>query len=199
MHETYIHTIFEPSAKKHLPFFSCFVKKKIHLLKERSLLVTRLMKLYFLKLTSCLSTCSFWWSIFRRSAPYSILESLMQYDVWCDVMRKDVDAEDTHPHAHTGTHKLCIPLGTTFELLHLLFRWCKFCIPLGTSFELLRLLFWRYKFCIPLGTTFELLRLLFRWYLALHSLWNNFWAKNLRCAPLGATFCSYGNLGSAFP
>jgi hypothetical protein len=29
MHETYIHTVFEPSAKKHLPFFSCFVKKEI--------------------------------------------------------------------------------------------------------------------------------------------------------------------------
>jgi hypothetical protein len=29
MHETYTHTIFEPSAKKHLFFFSCFVKKKI--------------------------------------------------------------------------------------------------------------------------------------------------------------------------
>jgi hypothetical protein len=28
----YIHTVFEPSAKKHLPFFSCFVKKKIHAL-----------------------------------------------------------------------------------------------------------------------------------------------------------------------
>jgi hypothetical protein len=28
MHETYIHTVFEPSAKKHLPFFLCFVKKK---------------------------------------------------------------------------------------------------------------------------------------------------------------------------
>jgi hypothetical protein len=28
MHETYIHTVFEPSAKKHLPFFSCFVKKE---------------------------------------------------------------------------------------------------------------------------------------------------------------------------
>jgi hypothetical protein len=28
MHETYIHTIFEPSVKKHLPFFSCFVKKE---------------------------------------------------------------------------------------------------------------------------------------------------------------------------
>jgi hypothetical protein len=27
MHEIYAHTIFEPSAKKHLPFFSCFVKK----------------------------------------------------------------------------------------------------------------------------------------------------------------------------
>jgi hypothetical protein len=28
MHEIYAHTIFEPSAKKHLPFFSCFVKKE---------------------------------------------------------------------------------------------------------------------------------------------------------------------------
>jgi hypothetical protein len=26
----YIHTVFEPSAKKHLPFFSCFVKN-IHI------------------------------------------------------------------------------------------------------------------------------------------------------------------------
>jgi hypothetical protein len=70
--------------------------------------------------------------------------------------------------------KLCIPLGTTFELLHLLFRWYKFYIPLGTNFELLRLIFWQYKFYIPLGTTFELLRLIFQWYLALHSLWNDF-------------------------
>jgi hypothetical protein len=177
------------------------------LCKERSLLVTRLIKLYFPKLTSCLSTFLFWQSICRRSASYSVLVPLMQYDVWCDVMWNDVmiwckndeDVEDTHPHAHTGTHKLCIPLGTTFELLHLLFWWYKFCIPLGTSFELLRLLFQRYKFCIPLGTTFELLRLIFRRYLALHSLWNDFWAENLRCAPLGATFCSFGNLGFAFP
>ena len=28
MHEICAHTIFEPLAKKHLPFFSCFVKKK---------------------------------------------------------------------------------------------------------------------------------------------------------------------------
>ena len=109
-------------------------------------------------------------------------------------MQNDEDAEDTHPHAHTGTHKLCIPLGTTFELLHLLFRWYKFCIPLGTSFELLRLLFRRYKFCIPLGTTFELLCLIFRRYLALHSLWNDFWAENLHCAPLRTNFCSFGKL-----
>jgi hypothetical protein len=32
--------------------------------------------------------------------------------------------------------KLCIPLGTTLELLHLLFRWNFWlCIPLGTTFE----------------------------------------------------------------
>jgi hypothetical protein len=31
MHEIFIvHTVFEPSAKKHLPFFSCFVKKSFH-------------------------------------------------------------------------------------------------------------------------------------------------------------------------
>jgi hypothetical protein len=149
--------------------------------------VTRLIKLYFPKLTSCLSTFSFWRSICRRSAPYSILVSLMQYDVRCDVMRNDVmiwckmmRMPKTHTHTSTtGTHKLCIPLGTTFELLRLLFR--------------------RYKFCIPLGTTFELLRLIFRWYLALHSLWNDFWAENLRCAPLGTAFCSFVNFGSAFP
>jgi hypothetical protein len=28
MHEIYAHTVFEPSAKKHLPFFSCFVKRE---------------------------------------------------------------------------------------------------------------------------------------------------------------------------
>ena len=47
----------------------------------------------------------------------------------------------------TITHQLCIPLGTTLELLRLLllaesaltFR-CKLCIPLGTTLELLRFL-----------------------------------------------------------
>src|SRR5688572_3791717 len=32
MHETFVHTVFEPLAKKHLPFFSCFTKKNIALL-----------------------------------------------------------------------------------------------------------------------------------------------------------------------
>jgi hypothetical protein len=77
-----------------------------------------------------------------------------------------------------------------FRCSPFIFR-CKFCIPLGTTLELLRLLFRRYKFCIPLGTTLELLCLLFRRYLALHSLRNDFWAENLRCAPLGTTFCSF--------
>ena len=73
----------------------------------------------------------------------------------------------------TITHQLCIPLGTTLELLRLLlsaesaltFR-CKLCIPLGTTLELLRLLLRRYKLCIPLGTSLELLRFYFfgtRW------------------------------------
>jgi hypothetical protein len=52
MREIYTHTVFEPSAKKHLPFFSCFVKKEIPS-------IASLIKLYFLKLTSCLSTFSF--------------------------------------------------------------------------------------------------------------------------------------------
>jgi hypothetical protein len=52
-------------------------------------------------------------------------------------------------------------------------------------------LIFRCKFCIPLGTSFELLRLIFQRYLALHSLRNDFWAENLRCSPLGTTFCSF--------
>jgi hypothetical protein len=116
------------------------------------------------------------------------------YAKWCDdMMQNDADAEGTHSLSHTGTQSLHSLrndwnlFALYFSASPLIFR-CKFCIPLGTSFELLRLLFRRYKFCIPLATTFELLRLIFRWYLALHSLWNDFWAENLHCAPLGTTF-----------
>jgi hypothetical protein len=37
------------------------------------------------------------------------------------MMQDDDDVKATHPHAHTGTQKLSNPLGTTLELLHLLF------------------------------------------------------------------------------
>jgi hypothetical protein len=78
---------------------------------------------------------------------------------------------NNHISALTFRCKLCIPLGTTLELLRLLlsaesaltFR-CKLCIPLGTTLELLRLLLsaesaltFRCKLYIPLGTTLELL------------------------------------------
>jgi hypothetical protein len=52
------------------------------------------------------------------------------------MMQYDGDVEYTHTRAHTGTRKtlhplrndfgvfkLYIPLGTTLELLHLIFRW----------------------------------------------------------------------------
>jgi hypothetical protein len=52
MHEIYARTIFEPSAKKHLPFFSCFIKKGTPPL-------VNLIKTYFPKFTSFLSTFSF--------------------------------------------------------------------------------------------------------------------------------------------
>ena len=87
-----------------------------------------------------------------------------------------------------------------FSASPLIFR-CKFCIPLGTSFELLRLLFWWYfsRWLFALHLIFQryfsrwlfALRLIFRRYLALHFLRNDFWAENLRCAPLGAAFCSF--------
>jgi hypothetical protein len=81
---------------------------------------------------------------------------------------------NNHISVLTFRCKLCIPSGTTLELLCLLlsaesaltFR-CKLCIPLGTTLELLRLLLsaesaltFRCKPCIPLGTTLELLRFL---------------------------------------
>jgi hypothetical protein len=62
--------------------------------------------------------------------------------------------------------KLCIPLGMTFELLHLIFRWYLDLHPLRNDFEqktyaalpyerLLQLWIIIFWLCIPLGTTFE--------------------------------------------
>jgi hypothetical protein len=90
--------------------------------------------------------------------------------------------KNNHISALTFRCKLCIPLGTSLELLRLLlsaesafiFR-CKLCIPLGTTLELLRLLLSaESELCIPLGTTLELLRLLLS-------------AESELCIPLGTT------------
>jgi hypothetical protein len=150
MHEIYVHTVFEPSAKKHLAFFSCFVKKDAPAMAS-------LIKLCFPKFTSCLSTFSFKYcrsllrasahfhstKYCRRFASYPILLPLMRYDVWCNAMQNDaviwcnmMVMPNTHTRAQTRTHKtlhplrgvfgvskLCIPLGTTLELLHFIFRW----------------------------------------------------------------------------
>jgi hypothetical protein len=32
LHQIFVRTVFEPLAKKHLPFFSCFAKKRIFLM-----------------------------------------------------------------------------------------------------------------------------------------------------------------------
>jgi hypothetical protein len=97
-------------------------------------------------------------------------------------------------HTHIPTMEYTISLSFIFRLHRLFFGVsaltfrCKFCIPLGTSFELLRLLFRWYPHWL------FALRLIFQRYLALHSLWNDFWAENLHCAPLGTTFFSFGKL-----
>jgi hypothetical protein len=122
----------------------------------------------------------------------------MMYDVmlcemmwWCYAMQNDILPKT---HTHIPIMKYTIFLLFIFRLHRLFFGVsaltfrCKFCIPLGTSFELLRLLFRRYSRWL------FALRLIFRRYLALHSLWNDFWAENLHCAPLETNFCSFGKL-----
>jgi hypothetical protein len=105
---------------------------------------------------------------------------------WCDVLCKWMSRHTlTKPHQNSSFPLKCWNLFVIyFSAAPLIFR-CKFCIPLGTSFELLRLPFRRYSRWL------FALRLIFRWYLALHSLWNDFWAENLHCAPLGTAFCSF--------
>jgi hypothetical protein len=36
--------------------------------------------------------------------------------------KNDANVEDTHPHAHTETHDLCVPLGTIEISLSFIFR-----------------------------------------------------------------------------
>jgi hypothetical protein len=116
--------------------------------------------------------------------------NVYECNVWCNVSCKWMPK---HTRIRSFIHNLHSLrndwnlFAVYFSAAPLTFR-CKFCIPLGTSFELLRLLFRRYL-CLLFA-----LRLIFRRYLALHSLRNDFWAENLRCAPLGTAFCSFGML-----
>jgi hypothetical protein len=119
---------------------------------------------------------------------------MLCYAKWYDdvMLCKMMFVPKTHIHIPIVEYTISLPFifrlhRLFFGVSALTFR-CKFCIPLGTSFELLRLLFRRYSRWL-----FSL-RLIFRRYLALHSLWNDFWAENLHCAPLGTTFCSFNKL-----
>jgi hypothetical protein len=108
----------------------------------------------------------------------------------CDMMRcydakNDANAEDTRPCWNTQSLR---PLRNDQDLFAVYFlavfsRWL----------FALRLIFRRYFRASPfISAVFSrwlfALRLLFRRHLALHSLRNDFGAKNLLCAPLGTTF-----------
>jgi hypothetical protein len=148
MHETFVHTVFELLAKKHLPFFSCFTKKKIPLLLIQCwvlchgccavILLTKVLLLCKNISTggiSCATACSFMvQQIFSKKKLFLVSPRLFAdvkwcmmgcYAIWCDgMMHNDVCAEGKNQHEYTP--RLCIPLGTTLESLNLLFRW--YCI-----------------------------------------------------------------------
>ena len=88
--------------------------------------------------------------------------------------------------------KLCIPLGTSLELLRLLLRRYKLCIPLGTSLELLRLLLRRYQRWLFAVCSAFLLERLWSRKLTLRSLRNDFlWLRQTYSAFLRTTFCCF--------
>jgi hypothetical protein len=159
MHETFVHTVFEPLAKKHLPFFSCFTKKKITLLLIQCwvlcyscqvvILLTKVLflcKIIFAGGISCATArSSMVRQIFSKKQLFLVSPWLFSdaqccmmrcYAIWYDVMmRNAICAEGKQPHEHTPRH--CIPLGMTLESLHLLLRWYfNFAFPLGTTLEL---------------------------------------------------------------
>ena len=100
---------------------------------------------------------------FRKSILYPLLCALcrMMYDAYAmqnDVMMLCYEKKVFVPKLHTHIPAIKYII---FFVSALTFR-CKLCIPLGTSLELLRLLLsaesaltFRCKLCIPLGTSLE--------------------------------------------
>ena len=139
---------FEPKAKKHLPFFSYTAKhRKQHFPFFRS-------SPFCTRRSS--SLMPWWWLSY-----ICLDECLWMQMLWCNVMCEWMSKHISEAilsaiiFLETITHQLCIPLGTTLELLRLLlsaesaltFR-CKLCIPLGTTLELLRFLLFGTRWCV---------------------------------------------------
>ena len=131
--------------KKHLPFFSCFTKKKIPLLSIRYwvlchgccvvILLTKILLLcenISAESISCAIVCSFIMrQIFWKKQLFLVSLWLFTdvkwcmmrcYAIWYDGMMRNVICAESKK-AHRYSPRLCIPLGTTLETLHLLLRW----------------------------------------------------------------------------
>jgi hypothetical protein len=97
-----------------------------------------------------------------------------------DVMWHANECPNTHIRSHNhNLHSLrnYWSLFVAYFSASSLIFWCKFCIPLGTSFELLRLLFRRYSRWL------FALRVIFWQYSALHSIRNDFEQKTYAALP----------------
>ena len=91
----------------------------------------------------------------------------------------------THTRAHTGTHKTLHPLRDVFGVF-------KLCIPLGTTLELLQLLFrWYLSSASPWEWLWSFFTLYFGGILALHSIRNDFGASELTLRFLRNDFCGF--------
>jgi hypothetical protein len=133
MHEICVHIIFEPSTKKHIPFFSCFVKKKPFYSTAIEWYCCR--QKFSWRIRSYLPKGCF---VLRHIVSFIIYFERnnfpsSQFCYWCnmmydvmlcwmicdDMMQHDVYAKDMS----TQKYWLCIPLRTSFKSLHLIFRW----------------------------------------------------------------------------
>jgi hypothetical protein len=161
---------------------------------------------------------------------YDVWCDAMRVDVmiWCKMMfMPKVHISTLVTQSLRSVRSNWIVFAVYFSASPLIFR-CKFCIPLGTTFELLRLLFWWYfsRRLFALRLIFRryfsrwlfALRLIFLWYfsrwlfalrlifrqyfsrwlftlrlifwryLALYSLRNDFWAKKLTLRSIVSDF-----------